>query len=176
MGWKVLGISQFSTCWKTFLVSVIIKKSGHGCFGRPCAQGSTITAFNPLAVQEYVSCRQGFFSSVCQAVVEVTWASMTKVCQQCWKEWTSWYAQEGVPNNAISAPKLADFWVHLFSIGLAWCIIGIYHAAISVLLEPHCHHKAPNHPLISRLMHPFYSSSHHVSALIHVKSNVYYPY
>ena len=27
------------------------KRSCHGCFGRPCAQGSTISAFNHLAAQ-----------------------------------------------------------------------------------------------------------------------------
>ena len=34
---------------------------------------------------------------------------MAKMYQQCWKEWGGWCNQEGVPNNAISAPKLADF-------------------------------------------------------------------
>ena len=32
-----------------------------------------------------------------------------KVYQQCWKEWTGWCAQKGVPINAISASELADF-------------------------------------------------------------------
>ena len=45
------------------------KRSHHGCFGRPGAQGSAISAFNPLAAQQCVLCRQGFSSSVCQAVV-----------------------------------------------------------------------------------------------------------
>ena len=39
--------------------------------------------------------------------------------------------QDSVPNNAISAPKLADFLVHLFWVGLAWHTSGIYHSAIS---------------------------------------------
>ena len=38
------------------------KRSHHGCFGRPGAQGSAISAFNPLAVQQCVLCRQGFSS------------------------------------------------------------------------------------------------------------------
>ena len=35
------------------------KRSCHGCFGRPCAQGSDIYAFNPLAAQRCMLCRQG---------------------------------------------------------------------------------------------------------------------
>ena len=40
--------------------------------------------------------------------------------------------------------------------GLAWHTIGIYHSAISAFLEPHCIHKASNHPIISKQMHHFY--------------------
>ena len=36
------------------------KRSHRGCFGRPGAQGSVISAFNPLAAQRHVLCRQGF--------------------------------------------------------------------------------------------------------------------
>ena len=46
--------------------------------------------------------------------------------------------------------------MHLFQVGLAWQIIGIYHSAISAFLEPHHLHKASNHPVISKLMHHFY--------------------
>ena len=38
----------------------IIKRSCHGCFGRPGTQGSAISGFNPLAAQQHVLCRQGF--------------------------------------------------------------------------------------------------------------------
>ena len=48
------------------------KRSHCGCSGGPCAQGSAISAFNPLAAQQCVLCRQGFSSSVCQAVVGAT--------------------------------------------------------------------------------------------------------
>ena len=48
------------------------QKSRHGCFGRPGTQGSAISAFNPLAAQRHVLCRQGFSSSVCQAVAGAT--------------------------------------------------------------------------------------------------------
>ena len=44
-----------------------------------------------------------------RAVAGATQLSMSKVYQQCWKEWTGWCAWQGLPNNAISAPKLADF-------------------------------------------------------------------
>ena len=48
------------------------KRSHHGCFGRPGTQGSAISAFNPLAAQRCVLYRQGFSSSVCQAVAGAT--------------------------------------------------------------------------------------------------------
>ena len=102
------------------------KRSHCGCLGRPGAQGSALSAFNPLAAQWYVLHRQGFSSSVCQALVGATLTSTSKVYQQCWKEWAGWCAWQVVPNNAISAPKLANFLVHLFQVGLAWNTIGIY--------------------------------------------------
>ena len=132
------------------------KRSDHGCFCRTGTQRSAISAFNPLAAQWCVLCRQGFSSSVCQAVVRATWASTSKVYQQCWKEWAGWRAQQGLPNNTVSASKLENFLVHLFWVGLAWHTIGIYHSAISTFLEPHHLHKASNHPDISKLMHHFY--------------------
>ena len=132
------------------------KRSHCGCFGRPGTQGSAISAFNPLAAQQCVLCRQGFSSSVCQAVAWATQTSTSRVYQQCWKEWARWCAQQGLPNNALSAPKLANFLLHLFQVGLAWHTIGIYHSAVSAFLEPHCIYKASNHPVISKLMCHFY--------------------
>ena len=85
-----------------------------------------------------------------------TQVSIMKVYQQCWKEWVGWCAWEGVPNSVLSAPKLADILVHLFRVGLAWHMIGIYHSAISAFLESHCIHKASNHFVISKLMCHFY--------------------
>ena len=58
----------------------------HGHFSRPHAQGSAISVFYPLAAQRCVLCRQGFSSSVFQAVAGATEASSVKVYQQCWKE------------------------------------------------------------------------------------------
>ena len=87
----------------------------------------------------------------------VTQISTSKVYQQCWKEWASWCAQQGLPYSAIAAPKLANCLLHLFQVGLAWHTIGIYHSAISAFfLEPHWLHKASNHPVILKLMHHFY--------------------
>ena len=80
------------------------KGSHHGCFSRPGTQGSAISAFNPLAAQQCVLCRQGLSSSVCQAVAGATQTSMSRVYQQCWKEWARWCAQQGLPKNALSAP------------------------------------------------------------------------
>ena len=82
--------------------------------------------------------------------------SMSKVYQQCWKEWEGWCAPQGVPKNAVSTPKLANFLVHLFQVGMAWHSIGIYCSLISAFLEPHHLHKGSNHPVISKLMHHFY--------------------
>ena len=80
-------------------------------------------------------------------------ASTTNVYQQCWKEEAGWHAHEGVPNNAISVPKLANI---VLQVGLIWLTIGIYNSAISAYLEPHHHHKASNQPIMSRLMCHFY--------------------
>ena len=131
-------------------------KRSCGCFNGPGAQGSAISAFNPLAAQQCVLCRQGFSSSVYQAVVGATWASTWKLYQQSWKEWAGWCAQQGLPINAISAPILANFLLHLFQVSLAWHTIDIYHSAISAFLEPHWLHKASTHPVTSKLMHHFY--------------------
>ena len=75
------------------------ERSHCACFSRSCAQGSAISAFSYLVAQRYFLHRQGFSSSVCQAVVRATWVSISKICQQCWKELVGWCAQQGVPNN-----------------------------------------------------------------------------
>ena len=64
------------------------------------------------------------------------------------------------PNNAISAPKLADFLVHLFWVGVAWHTNDIYHCAISAFPEPHNVYKVSHHPVISELIHHFYLQCH----------------
>ena len=101
------------------------KRSSHGCFGRPGTQGSVISAFNPLVAQQCVLHRQRFSSSVYRVVAGANQTSTSKVYQQCWKEWAGWCVQQGLPINAISAPKLANVLLHLFQFGLAWHTIGI---------------------------------------------------
>ena len=64
----------------------------------------------------------------------------------------------GVPKNVISVPKLAEFLAYFLRVGLAWYIVGINCYAISAFLDPCHHHKAPNHPSISKLMNHFYYS------------------
>ena len=107
------------------------KRSCCGCLSRPGTQGSAISAFNPLAAQWCVLHRQGFSFSVCQAVVGATQTSTSKVYQQCWKEWAGWCAQQGVPNNAISAPKLAIFWY--IYLKLAWPGISLVYLVLLFL-------------------------------------------
>ena len=65
----------------------------HGCLSELSAQGSVIAVFIPLVADRRVCNRQGFPSSVCQAVM---WA---KDYQQHWKEWTESYAWEGLPKG-----------------------------------------------------------------------------
>ena len=93
------------------------KRSRCGCLGRPSTQGSAVSAFNPLAAQQCVLRQQGFSSSVCQVVAGATQTSTSGVYQQCWREWDGWCARQGLPNNAISAPKLAIFFVTFVSGG-----------------------------------------------------------
>ena len=132
------------------------KRSCHGCFGRPGTQGSAISAFNPLAAQQCVLCSKG---SLPESVRQ--WWGQLKHLHQGSTSSAGGSGLVGVLNRvyqttAISAPKLANFLLHLFQVGLAWHTIGIYHSAISAFLEPHHIHKASNHPVISKLMHHFY--------------------
>ena len=131
------------------------KRSLHGCFSRPCAQGSAISAFNPLAAQRCMFHKQGFSSPVCQAKAEqlkhLHQRSTSSVGRNGWVG-----VFKRVYQNTISVPKLADFLFYLFRVALAWHTIGVYHFAISVFLEPHHLHKVLNHPVISKLIHHFY--------------------
>ena len=133
------------------------KRSHCGCFGRPGTQGSAISAFKPFGCS--AMCVMPTRGSLPRSVRQ-WWGqlkmSTSRVYQQCWREWAGWCARQGLPNNASSAPKLANFLLHLFQVGLAWHTIGIYHSAISAFLEPHRIHKASNHPVISKLMCHFY--------------------
>ena len=99
---------------------------------------------------------RGSLSQSVRQLYGETRVSTSKVYQQCWKEWVGWCAQQGLPNIAIPAPKLANFLVYLFQVGVVWHTIGIYDSAISTFLQPHHLHKDSNHPVISKLMCHFY--------------------
>ena len=89
-------------------------------------------ALVPLVLHFTLSlCQQGFSSFICWAMVGATQTSTSRVYQQCWKEWAGWCAWQGLPNIAISAPNLANFFLYLFQVGLAWVTIGISCSAIS---------------------------------------------
>ena len=79
-----------------------------------------------------------------------------KVYKRCWKEWAGWCTEVGVPNNAISGPKLVDILVHY--LGLDW--LGKPLVLIILLfllfLEPYHLYKTLNHLIISKLRHHFH--------------------
>ena len=64
--------------------------------------------------------------------VDLLASSHSTQCQQYFTletplpEWASWCAQQGLPNNAISAPKLEKFLLHLFLV--AW------HTMVSIVM------------------------------------------
>ena len=58
--------------------------------------------------------------------------------------------------QCIFASKVAEFFLHLFGVGLAWCTIHIYCSAISAFLEPLHHHKDVIHPNMCKVMCNFY--------------------
>ena len=94
-------------------------KSHHGYLAGPGVQRSAIAAFNPLAAQRSVVQTEVLFHSLLGSGRGDS-RIYDKSYQQCQREWAGCSAQEGVANNAISAPKLADFLVYLFRVGLAW--------------------------------------------------------
>ena len=138
VGWRLLGFPQFSACWADvpwqcpIIKDLVVDVSVGQVF-----KGSTVSAFNPLAAQRCVLCRQGFSSLFCQAVAGATRMSTSSVYQQYWKEWDSWCARQGLPNNAISAPKVANFFVTFVSDGtglvyhwyLSFCYFCIFGAS-----------------------------------------------
>ena len=130
-------------------------RSHQRCFDRLGAQGSAITAFNPFGAQ------------MCIAQTRVPFVSLSV----CGGDDSSIYNKhlpvvlersgmlvhlKGCTKQCHFFPSISLFLFHLFGLGLAWHTIGIYHSAVSALLELHHHHKASNHPIISKLMHKFY--------------------
>ena len=80
---------------------------------------------------------------------------MTKVYQQCLKEWAKWHAQEGAQNNAISVLKLATF--SLTYLGLDWHSVPlVFIILLFLLFYNHIFlwdFESSNH---FKLMHRFY--------------------
>ena len=83
VGWRLLGFPQFLAFWKPCFISVLLQKSFHVHFSRLGVPGSIILAVNPFTAQRCLLSRQGFSSSVCQAVSGAAEVSTAKVYQQC---------------------------------------------------------------------------------------------
>ena len=98
--------------------------------------------------------RQGFPSSACQAVLgqlECPQERLPAVFER-----TGYYAWEDVPNNAISALNVTNYFCFIY-LGLDWFSIPL----ISTMLlfcffGNHQHHKAWNNPITCKLLHHFY--------------------
>ena len=130
------------------------KGSHHGCFSRLHAQGPTIAAFYALEAQRCVLCRQGFFLSLSGSeggILSIYSKSLPALLEGIGRL----LCLSGLENNAISAPRLVDFLLHLFRAGLD-LDTSIYHSAISAFLGPHHQYKASNHPVFSELMFTVY--------------------
>ena len=97
-----LALHSFQKCWKTLLTVSYHKKSPYGYFGRLGAQGSTITAFKPLAAQRWML--HSFSCSVCQAVAGTTQATTTNIYPWGWKERAVQCAPENVQNKCHLCP------------------------------------------------------------------------
>ena len=125
------------------------KRSHCGCFKRSGAHRSAISAFNPLAAQRYVLCRQKFSSKVRQ------WWGQPEHLQRS----TSNVGKNGQVDVLKSVyqtvPYLLIFQFIYFRVGLAWHTICIYHS-ISAFLEPNHYHVAFDYPIIFKLMQHFY--------------------
>ena len=122
-------VPQWCPLLKDLIVDVLVGQD---------SQGSVISAFNPLAAQQCALCRWVLFLGLSgsggsksnvyikglPAVLEgvgqvVCLTGFTKQCPLC--------------------PKLANFLLHLFQVGLAWGTIGIYCSAISAFFGASSH-------------------------------------
>ena len=92
------------------------KRYRHGCFGRPCVEGSALSAFNPLAAQRCVLCKQVLF------------VSLSGSC------------------GSDSSIYIKGLPAMLEGMGRLVCLTGCIKQ----------YHKAPNQPVISKLMYHFY--------------------
>ena len=88
-------------------------------YSRPGAQGSAITAFNPLAAQRCVMCQQGFSFLVCQTVMGVSHASLLEMnASNAMLGRTGQLVCLGIcTKQCLSFAKIAEFLLHLFQVG-----------------------------------------------------------
>ena len=131
------------------------ERSHHGCLSRLGAQRSGISAFNHLAIQ-ICAVQKGFSSSVCQAVVAATRHLQQPSLPAVLERMDRMVCSRECTKQCHIGPYINCFLVGLSRVGLPWHTVGNYHSAISAFLEPYHHHKASNHPFISKLMHHFY--------------------
>ena len=106
------------------------KKTCHGCFSGPGTQGSTITAFKPLAAQRCVLCRGSLPQSVrqWQQWPEHLWQKLPAILEEMGKLVCS----RGCTKQCLFCLKLADFWFTCF--GLDW--VGAQLVFIILLFQP----------------------------------------
>ena len=83
-----------------------------------CVLKSAIAAFKAIDCSEICCIDKGCLPQSIRWWQQQFGAFTTKVYQQHWKEWVGWFAQKGVPDSAISAPKLPDLVVQLLRLGL----------------------------------------------------------
>ena len=102
-------------CWMevswlptVFSIAVLLYKILSWMFQWTRCSGSAITSLTFLFRDLFLH-RQGFSFWVCQAVAGSTQVSTAKVTCNCLKEWTSWHAPEGVPNDACLSPLISWF-------------------------------------------------------------------
>ena len=107
------------------------KRSHHGKFGRLCAQGSAISTFNPLAALRCVMQTEVLFLSLSGSSRDNS-SVFDRGLTAMFEELGRLVHSRGCTKQCHICHLISWFLVHLFSIDLAWHIIGIYHSAISV--------------------------------------------
>ena len=93
------------------------KRSHQGCFNRPSAKGSVISACNPLAARRCALCRQEFYSSLSDCG-RGNLNIYNKGPPAMLERMGRLGSLRGCTKQCHFCPKLADFW--LFYLGLDW--------------------------------------------------------
>ena len=124
-----------------------------------------------LAAQRCMLCRQGFSSLVCQAVAPATQVLMTIVTNN---------ARRNGPVSVLQRvyqmmPFLPLNWLIFSLLIKGWAVLAhlVFIFLLFQSLEPHHHHKASNHHIISKINASFLLQYLlHGNSLIHGISNV----